>query len=122
VYRRSVTVLRGAGLEVTAGSAQSCRLFQGRPSGLICQFSVLKAVPHLDYVSSEVYSLHNQNVRINLINSFQSAGLYFVFSRSSMEAGVRLYLGGGTGMARPAPLRSQSSIRGWRESLTEVER
>jgi len=34
-----------------------------------------------------------------------SSGPYFVIKRSSMEAGVRLDLGGGTEMARPAPLR-----------------
>jgi len=75
---------------------------------------------HLSWLYAKT-GWQTQQARINFTNSFQSAGLYFVISRSSMEAGVRLNLGGGTGMARPAPLRSPSSIRGWRESLTEVE-
>jgi len=65
--------------------------------------------------------LCSTKVSANIPAISQSSGLYFVVSRSSMEAGVRLDLGGGTAMARPAPLRSPSSIRGWRESLTEVE-
>lgn len=62
-----------------------------------------------------------QTLAQNIPAISQSSILYFVVSRSSMEAGVRLDLGGGTAMARPAPLLSPSSIRGWRESLTEVE-
>lgn len=106
----------------TTCGAQSCRLFQGRSSGQVAGFFFCRRLGDTIHLDVQVY-VSQTLAQLKFIPAFsQSSGLYFVVSRSSMEAGVRLDLGGGTAMARPAPQRSPSSIRGWRESLTEVER
>lgn len=110
-------VVEGVSGGRTTCGAQSCRLFQERSSGFGSRF--FAAVKMKQYAGCPDYV--PQTLAQNIPAISQSSGLYFVVSRSSMEAGVRLDLGGGTAMARPAPLRSPSSIRGWRESLTEVE-